>query len=59
MCILDDDDVVTPSPSIMRATGDRGWVDERGYIYFTGRLDRQIKRLGHRISLDHLEQVQN
>ena len=57
MCLLDDE--ISPAPSLLRGTGDRGWMSEGGQIYFAGRLDRQIKRRGHRISLDYIEQVPN
>ena len=55
MCLLGDE--ASPAHCFMRATGDRGWVCREGKIYFAGRLDRQMKRSGHRISLDHIEQV--
>ena len=55
MCLLDDE--TNPVPSALRGTGDRGWVSERGHVYFAGRQDRQVKRWGHRISLDYVEQV--
>lgn len=31
-------------------TGDRGWVDEAGYVYFAGRDDDQYKQNGIRVS---------
>lgn len=55
MCLLGDE--ISPTPSCMRCTGDKGWVGEDGQVYFAGRKDRQIKRWGHRISLDHIEKV--
>ena len=55
MCLLDDERC--PAPSLMRCTGDRGRVSEGGQVYFAGRLDRQIKRKGHRLNLDYIEQV--
>ena len=38
----------------MRSTGDVGYID-CGQIWYCGRKDRQIKRLGKRMSLDWLE----
>ena len=55
MCLLDDE--ASPAPSTMRGTGDRGRACGGGKIYFAGRLDRQIKRWGHRISLELVEEV--
>uniref|UniRef100_A0A1X7TKJ6 AMP-dependent synthetase/ligase domain-containing protein n=1 Tax=Amphimedon queenslandica TaxID=400682 RepID=A0A1X7TKJ6_AMPQE len=40
-----------------RDSGDDGMTDEHGRIYLCGRSDRQIKRNGHRINLDYIEQV--
>lgn len=38
------------------STGDIGYFDTDGYLYITGRKDRQIKLHGKRINLDELEQ---
>ncbi len=37
-------------------TGDIGYFDTDGYLYITGRKDRQIKLHGKRMNLDELEQ---
>lgn len=37
-------------------TGDRGYMDEDGYIYLEGRLARDIKILGKRVCLDDIEE---
>ena len=42
-------------PDIVYRTGDLGWRDERGLIYFAGRKDFQIKHLGYRIELPEIE----
>ena len=55
MCLLGNE--TGPTPSCMRRTGDRGWVSRDGSVYFAGRLDRQIKRQGHRLRLDFIEEV--
>lgn len=55
VCLLDNEG--GPAPSCMRYTGDRGWVSRDGHVYFAGRLDRQIKRHGHRLNLDFIEEV--
>ena len=55
VCLLDDE--MCLAPSLMRCTGDRGRLCEGGQAYFAGRLDRQIKRKGHRLNLDYIEQV--
>lgn len=55
VCLLGDE--ISPAPSTLRGTGDWGWVSEDGVMYFAGRMDRQIKRWGHRVSLDQIEEV--
>lgn len=55
MCLLGDE--ISPTPSTLRGTGDWGWVSEDGTMYFAGRMDRQIKRWGHRVNLDQIEEV--
>lgn len=37
-------------------TGDRGWIDEDGYLYFDGRLKELIRRAGEMISPVEIEQ---
>lgn len=37
------------------ATGDRGYLDEEGYLYITGRTSRIAKLFGLRINLDEIE----
>lgn len=36
-------------------TGDLGSMDEQGILHFHGRMDRQIKYLGHRVELGEIE----
>lgn len=36
-------------------TGDIGYVDEEGFLYLTGRKDRNVKYFGKRINLDEAE----
>lgn len=36
-------------------TGDEGYKDEKGVLYFRGREDFQIKHMGHRIELEEIE----
>jgi crotonobetaine/carnitine-CoA ligase len=38
-------------------TGDRGWMDEDGYLYFAGRSKELIRRRGENISAIQVEQV--
>jgi len=40
-------------------TGDRGYMDEEGYIYLVGRMDDLIIRGGENISPEEVEQVLN
>lgn len=37
-------------------TGDIGWLDEEGFLYFSGRKDNRIKRLGYRVGLEEIEE---
>lgn len=36
-------------------TGDMGYYDKSGQLFFSGRRDFQIKRMGHRIELEEIE----
>jgi long-chain acyl-CoA synthetase len=36
-------------------TGDLGWLDEDGYLYFVGRKDSMIKRLGYQVYPEEIE----
>lgn len=38
-------------------TGDIGYYDNDGTLYFVGRKDNQIKHMGHRVELDEIENV--
>ena len=38
-------------------TGDLGYVDNDNYFYLVGRIDRTVKILGYRVSLDELESI--
>jgi acyl-CoA synthetase (AMP-forming)/AMP-acid ligase II len=40
-----------------RATGDRGWVDDDGYVFFAGRKDDMIIRGGENIAPAEIEAV--
>ena len=40
-------------------TGDLGYYDEEGLLYFRGRKDFQIKHMGHRIELGEIETAMN
>ncbi|MDO4475577.1 MAG: amino acid adenylation domain-containing protein [Lachnospiraceae bacterium] len=40
-------------------TGDLGYYDEGGRLYFAGRKDFQIKHMGHRIELEEIERAIN
>ena len=53
VCLLGDETAVTAET--MRATGDWAFVKDH-CIWFCGRKDRQIKRMGKRINLDWIEQ---
>ena len=38
-------------------TGDLGYYDNNGQLYFAGRADFQIKHMGHRIELEEIEKA--
>lgn len=40
-------------------SGDLGFYDKNGNLFFAGRADFQIKHMGHRIELEEIEQVLN
>jgi amino acid adenylation domain-containing protein len=40
-------------------TGDLGYIDKSGLLFYKGRLDRQVKFNGHRIELEEIERVSN
>ena len=40
-----------------RATGDRGWIDDDGYVFFAGRKDDMIIRGGENIAPAEIESV--
>lgn len=40
-------------------SGDLGYYDSEGNLFFAGRADFQIKHMGHRIELEEIEQVLN
>lgn len=42
-------------PERMYRTGDYGRLREDGLLEFHGRMDRQIKHMGHRVELDEIE----
>ena len=56
MCMIDDEETLVPG--IMRDSGDCGYISATsGKLYYIGRTDRQIKRHGIRVNLDHIQQV--
>lgn len=46
-------------PERMYRTGDYGRIREDGLLEFHGRMDRQIKHMGHRVELDEIEYAAN
>lgn len=38
-------------------SGDYGWLDEEGYLYFAGRRDEMIKTSGYRVSPTEIEEA--
>ena len=57
VCMLDNEGEIVAGR--MRASGDHGRYGSDGLIYYMGRMDKQVKRLGHRINLDTIQQVRN
>lgn len=55
MCLIDGE--TTPPADSMCCSGDYGYVDGRGRLLYAGREDHQIKRWGHRVNLDAIQQV--
>ncbi len=46
-------------PERIYRTGDLGWKDEAGLIWFAGRKDSQVKHTGYRIELGEIETALN
>ena len=46
-----------PTPPTVVFTGDRGYIDEDGYLYVVGRKDRMIKVRGNRVYPEEIEEV--
>ena len=46
-------------PERMYRTGDYGRLDEDNILHFCGRMDRQVKHMGHRVELDEVEHAAN
>ena len=46
-------------PELIYKTGDLGYYDENGLLYFAARKDYQIKHMGHRIELGEVEVAVN
>ena len=57
VCMLDNEKEIVAGR--MRASGDHGRYGSDGLLYYMGRIDKQVKRLGHRINLDTIQQVRN
>ena len=55
VCFLGGEEEV--AMDTFRATGDMGVMKSNGDVYYVGRKDKQIKRLGHRLNIEGLEQV--
>lgn len=53
------DPEVTAYKDLMYRTGDIGFFDESGNMYYVGRRDHQIKHMGHRIEMGEIETVVN
>ncbi|KAL5486532.1 hypothetical protein EMCRGX_G019026 [Ephydatia muelleri] len=54
-CLLGDEEELVPG--CMRPSGDIGYRDNLGRVYCVGRLDQQLKRAGHRVYLNTIQQV--
>jgi crotonobetaine/carnitine-CoA ligase len=51
------DTFVAATRNLWFHTGDRGWLDEDGYLYFAGRNKELIRRRGENISAIQVEEV--
>lgn len=46
-------------PERIYRTGDNAYYDDNGEMFFSGRMDFQIKHMGHRIELEEIETLVN
>ena len=53
------DPEVTAYKDLMYRTGDIGYYDASGNLFYAGRRDHQIKHMGHRIEMGEIETVVN
>lgn len=53
------DPEITAYKDLMYRTGDIGYYDESGNLYYSGRKDHQIKHMGHRIEMGEIETAVN
>lgn len=53
------DPEVSAYKDLMYRTGDLGYYDASGNLYYAGRKDHQIKHMGHRIEMGEIETVVN
>ena len=51
-----DSFIVLPDGTSWYNTKDLGYIDEDGFVFFTGRTSRVIIKMDHKISLDYIEE---
>lgn len=51
-----DSFIILPDGTSWYNTNDLGYIDEDGFVFFTGRTSRVVIKMDHKISLDYIEE---
>ncbi|XP_012281427.1 acyl-CoA synthetase family member 4 homolog isoform X2 [Orussus abietinus] len=57
ICVLENEEVENLQRPVFRLSGDLVTINEQGDIFYNGRIDRVVKRYGHKVDLNALEKT--